>query len=232
MQRAAKMARVVAFGAVMIMIGSVTGAYASHQFSDVGPSSPIHGPVDHIARAGITAGYPDGTFRPGDFVTRGQMAAFMDRGLGRVAYDERELPAVEANDHEVVVTDVRISSGASGGSGGFVVLTSTFDMAPNGATPFSSYRTYWKLRDATVGTHGPLVNVPYSTDSQGGSLTWVAPINPGQTKVFELVGRVSTSPSPSFRMTGRLTAQYVPFGWNGGGQLDYDPIIIGGADGP
>jgi len=37
--------------------------------------------VAAVAEAGITSGFPDGTFRPGDPVTRGQMAAFLTRGL-------------------------------------------------------------------------------------------------------------------------------------------------------
>jgi hypothetical protein len=35
-----------------------------------------------VAAAGITTGFPDGTFRPGDAVTRGQMATFLFRALG------------------------------------------------------------------------------------------------------------------------------------------------------
>ena len=47
----------------------------STSFPDVGG---VHaGSVAAIARAGITAGYPDGTFRPAQPVTRGQMATFI-----------------------------------------------------------------------------------------------------------------------------------------------------------
>ncbi len=37
--------------------------------------------IDRLAAAGITNGYGDGRFGPGDGVTRGQMAAFLRRGL-------------------------------------------------------------------------------------------------------------------------------------------------------
>ncbi len=50
-------------------------------FSDVAQDS-WHAPhIAHIARLGITTGYPDGTFRPSQHVTRAQMAAFLARAL-------------------------------------------------------------------------------------------------------------------------------------------------------
>ena len=226
--RTARTVRTVAFGAAMIVLGSVTGAYASHQFADVPASSPFHASVDHVARAGVTLGFLDGTYRPADAVTRGQMAGFLDRGLGRVAYDEGERTDVVLADGQVVVTDVRIRSGASGGEGGFVVLTATFDVSPDGVTVADSHRTIWKLRDATDDTEGPSVYLPWTNDDVGGALSWVVPIGPGQTKRFELVGSVNSSPAPPFVLTGRLAAQYTPFGWNGGGALDSDIVIGGG----
>jgi hypothetical protein len=38
--------------------------------------------IDRLARAGITRGCDDRQFCPGDLVTRGQMAAFLNRALG------------------------------------------------------------------------------------------------------------------------------------------------------
>ena len=35
--------------------------------------------VAWLAAAGITSGYPDGLFHPGDAVTRAQMVTFLDR---------------------------------------------------------------------------------------------------------------------------------------------------------
>lgn len=51
-------------------------------FSDVPPSAWYAPHVDRIARLGIDAGYPDGTFRPAQPVTRAQMAVFLVRALG------------------------------------------------------------------------------------------------------------------------------------------------------
>ncbi len=49
-------------------------------FDDVVGTTPAAA-IAAVAEAGITTGFPDGTFRPGDAVTRGQMAAFLTRGL-------------------------------------------------------------------------------------------------------------------------------------------------------
>ena len=55
-------------------------AYAS--FTDVPVGHWAHQYVEALASSGITTGYADGTYRPGDFVTRGQMATFLSRALG------------------------------------------------------------------------------------------------------------------------------------------------------
>ena len=50
-------------------------------FSDVAEDAWYAPYVAHLARLGITTGYPDGTFRPDQPVTRAQMAVFLVRAL-------------------------------------------------------------------------------------------------------------------------------------------------------
>jgi hypothetical protein len=50
-------------------------------FSDTADSVHLEG-IAAVAEAGITEGYPDGTFRPRDLVSREQMASFLQRALG------------------------------------------------------------------------------------------------------------------------------------------------------
>jgi hypothetical protein len=53
----------------------------SSSFSDV-PAGYVHAAsIAALADSGITAGFPDGTFRPNDLVKRDQMAAFLARGI-------------------------------------------------------------------------------------------------------------------------------------------------------
>jgi hypothetical protein len=62
-------------------------------FSDV-PADHTHAAgIGAVAAAEITLGFPDGTFRPGLPVTRGQMASFLDRAL--------DLPAGQATFSDV-----------------------------------------------------------------------------------------------------------------------------------
>ncbi len=54
-------------------------ALASHQFSDVPSSNPFHSDISAIADAGVTGGCGGGKYCPQGYVTREQMAAFMNR---------------------------------------------------------------------------------------------------------------------------------------------------------
>ena len=55
------------------------GVVASHQFTDVPTSSTYHDDIDAIRDAGVTTGCAVGKYCPKDFVTREQMAAFLNR---------------------------------------------------------------------------------------------------------------------------------------------------------
>jgi len=52
-------------------------------FSDIFDQSiDFQNSIKALAASGITVGFPDGTFRPNNYVTRGQFAAFFARALG------------------------------------------------------------------------------------------------------------------------------------------------------
>ena len=70
------------------------GVIASHQFTDVPTSSTYHADIDAIRDAGITSGCAPGKYCPKDFVTREQMAAFLNR-LG--ALQAGKTPVVNAD---------------------------------------------------------------------------------------------------------------------------------------
>jgi hypothetical protein len=55
-------------------------------FSDVGRSHWAFGYVEAIAEAGLTSGFPDGTYRPTDLVNRAQMAVFLLKGIHGASY--------------------------------------------------------------------------------------------------------------------------------------------------
>lgn len=55
-------------------------------FSDVPPGQWYTGYVERLAQLGVTAGYPNGTYRPNNPVTRSEMAAFILRALGEAGH--------------------------------------------------------------------------------------------------------------------------------------------------
>lgn len=62
-----------------LSMGLPLGVLASHQFSDVPNSNPFHADIEALANTGVTTGCGGGRFCPSDYVTREQMAAFMNR---------------------------------------------------------------------------------------------------------------------------------------------------------
>jgi hypothetical protein len=70
------------------------GVLASHQFSDVATNSIFHSDIDAIAAVDVTSGCGGGKYCPKDYVTREQMAAFMNR-LG--ALSPSKTPVVNAD---------------------------------------------------------------------------------------------------------------------------------------
>ncbi|MCL2593947.1 MAG: S-layer homology domain-containing protein [Promicromonosporaceae bacterium] len=65
---------------IMETEGHATSETASGQrFSDVPRTHPFHRQIEWMAEMGITTGYGDGTFRPGEPVSRQAMAAFIYR---------------------------------------------------------------------------------------------------------------------------------------------------------
>jgi len=60
----------------------ISPAPASQTFPDVAPGYWAFQEIEALAASGITSGFPDGTFRPTEPVTRAQMATFLARALG------------------------------------------------------------------------------------------------------------------------------------------------------
>ncbi len=56
-------------------------------FTDVPPGAPFYTEINWMGTAGISAGYPDGTYRPTANVSRAAMAAFLYRAAGKPAFN-------------------------------------------------------------------------------------------------------------------------------------------------
>ena len=60
----------------------ISPAPVTPSFSDVPDTHPFYQEIEALAASGISTGFPDGTFRPSNTVTRQAMAAFLSRALG------------------------------------------------------------------------------------------------------------------------------------------------------
>ncbi|HLE58999.1 MAG TPA: S-layer homology domain-containing protein [Candidatus Limnocylindria bacterium] len=78
---------------VLTLAAFPLGALASHDFTDVPDSNIYHADISALAATGVTTGCGGGNFCPSAFVTREQMAAFMNR-LG--ALSAGKTPVVNA----------------------------------------------------------------------------------------------------------------------------------------
>jgi hypothetical protein len=86
--------RIVGTAVLAAALAFPVGVLASHQFSDVPDSNPFHDHIDAIVDHGITLGCGGGKYCPKDYVTREQMAAFLNR-LGSL--DGSTPPSVNAD---------------------------------------------------------------------------------------------------------------------------------------
>lgn len=75
--RRARRMLAMGLGILALMVSSAVGsAYAVGGFTDVPSEHPFKGSIDWAALHGVASGYPDGTFKPGGSVNRGQMTQF------------------------------------------------------------------------------------------------------------------------------------------------------------
>jgi len=69
----------------LLFLAFIAGAgitYVIASFPDVPPDNFAYDDINWAQENGITTGFPDGTFRPDEYVTRAQMAAFLHRTAG------------------------------------------------------------------------------------------------------------------------------------------------------
>ena len=82
---AAFLRRFCALAGVEGSSGGLPGQGGIASFPDVASDTPHHDDVLWLARAGITTGFPDGTFKPYGIVARCDMAAFLER-IGKLVH--------------------------------------------------------------------------------------------------------------------------------------------------
>lgn len=110
---------------LLLTLSATAGVYAIDRFSDVPTAHFAHDDINAIADAGITAGCGGTNYCPESAVTRGQMAAFLHRSLGRAGRTHVQT-ATLGSTANVAVASVSVTVPGAAGStvptNGFVLV--------------------------------------------------------------------------------------------------------------
>jgi hypothetical protein len=139
--------KVIVFLALALVLPPAAFVAASDIFGDVPNDHIFHDNISAISGARITTGTSPTTFSPEALSTRGQIAAFLHRGLPRIAYDSSSDLAL-TNEHQdsAVVT---INTGGTPGGTGFVKLDASLSaVAGSGPCELIFYIAHSSFRDA------------------------------------------------------------------------------------
>ncbi len=248
--RLRSMRRLTVVGIAALMLAVPVAVSASHVFSDVPTSNTFHTQIARLVGAGITGGCGSGKYCPNDPVTRGQMAAFFNRGLGRgtegiFAIDDWDDLVLEEG---AIVSEADMISGGGGGGTGHVLGTGYLTLWTNepGVCPCEVQLT---LYNPTTGDFSPTVfdaiggdAVPTDdTDLEGPfweatvNISYLFTVPSGSNQTYQLISKVVPTTTPSTpvdpMVTGWLASMevvYVP--WAGDGGNPVLPDTVGGQE--
>ena len=232
--------RLAVVGVAALMLALPVAVSASHQFSDVPTSSTYHTTISRLVGAGLTGGCGGGKYCPNDPVTRGQMAAFLNRGLGRGAQDV----GVTDGDHWAVflpsgegfiaVTYLTIG----GGSGGTQHVLVNGTLAPftdeNGVCPCElAMILLSEVGELSAESHTVISSEasPYDNNYKGSAsishlFTVPTGVEVGFAIIAQIVPTLAPSPDQEADTFFSIQATSVPFAADGGNPAP--PIVVTG----
>lgn len=220
------------------------GALASHQFGDVPNSNLFHNDIDALVDAGVTAGCGGGDYCPNQAVTRGQMAAFMNR-LGALAPGKTPVVNADRVDGYQANALVRVAGDAGGEfltaitatyptlqtatdivieapAAGFVVVQGSISIQNTAATCTGFLcGAFVLVRHANSGAESPYVVIDAHNDTHPNataSVNFVFPVNAGDNTFQLQIARATAGQAPS-HFSPQLTGIFTPFGSTGGSTL-------------
>ncbi|MCC5954008.1 MAG: S-layer homology domain-containing protein [Acidimicrobiia bacterium] len=207
----------------VILLSAGTGAFAAQQFSDVPDTNPFSPQISALADACITSGFPDGTFRPADSLSRQAEAAFIGRSGAQVAVGNQGSPITFGENTgfdsglvPLASVSITVPEGLEG-CGQQIHLTGTANLlsipasAPCfGATHCNAYLSITDAEDERIGT-----GIVRFTDNASGatvSVQAVVEAPPGDHSFALEVWSNRVALDSAFATQGRLVATRVPFG--------------------
>jgi hypothetical protein len=219
--RAARLRRAAAvLVTAALLVGVPMIVVASDRFTDVPDGHTFHDQINALAGAGITTGCGAGLYCPSDPVTRGQMAGFLHRGLGRVAESSGFYATALEAVGTYTVRSLTIDNGGTGGELGWLLVTGavSFEEQSDMTCPctirvrlrvdgFFSNESAFAAIDNTGG--------PWMASTwrfANASINEVFDVDGGETSTVELVVTVTRTNAAAVGLAGTLTAVWVPFG--------------------
>jgi len=231
-------------GIVALMLALPVMVSASHQFTDVPTSHTFHTAISRLYGARLTTGCTSTKFCPGANVTRGQMAAFLNRGLGRGAVDVGGTGTADdwaAFDNEILAVVDLLHGGAPGGTG-HVLVTATASAYTTLAGTCPCELALWLVNadtgEESSGAYQIIADVPGPPDSEGlswyetsASMSYLFTVPSGVTNTYVLGASLNPTTPPTGDVAGAewsMSAVYVPFGATGGNPVV--PLTTQGVD--
>jgi len=188
-------------------------AAADHVFSDVPSNSTHHAAIDELAASGITAGCTTDRYCAGNAVNRGQMAAFLTRGMPRIASDHSTTTLSGGSGVPVTVTVE--STGTTGGTGYVALQGSVTVFADSaGSCPCEVEAFVFRARDEDQGPSSWSIlsgELAGGTSSMALPVTWATSMPSGTTDEYRVAVFVDGAPAGT-RAEATLTATTAPFG--------------------
>ncbi len=201
--------------AVLLTLGIPAGAFASDRFTDVPTDSIFHSAINAIAGAGITLGCGGTNYCPSANVNREQMAAFMHRGLGRVAMGTWGYLPIGFSYGDASVLTIKAGE-ATGGTAlvkvdGSVTLYAADSLGCPCQADADIAQDGGAISHSVAGQISAVASSGYGVDTV--YVTYVFQVPSGTTQTFRL--RVFRSAGTGMYGVGQLTAVYAPFGSQG-----------------
>jgi hypothetical protein len=221
----------VVLGVVLALAMAPTLVMAGVLFNDVPNTSPYFNDIAAIATYGVTTGCGDGNYCPDDFVTREQMAAFLNR-LGALSagktpvtnaarldgYEASDLVRLAGTSTSIaspVLTNAEVtflSVTLTAPTHGYVLVNVAMTGREQACTVNCTMSA--RLRHVQTGSHSAPVTA-WIHERTNIAITYRFPVGPGD-QVFET--RIHRPTVGDGNMNGwynHMTALFVPF--NGGG---------------
>ena len=221
-------------GAVLLALVLPTVALGSHLFSDVPDTHTFHGSIANLANAGITGGCGAGKYCPASPVTRGQMAAFLNRGMGRIA--EADFQKSITGTASTTVGSFSITPGGVG-AGATQFLRAEF----TGTVRFSnvtscpcSVAVYLTADGAAFTSFASATTLSVTNQYASLSTSGVLPISGPAPVEVSLVAYMVTggAAATAYTVFANVDAETFPFGSTGGetlsaeGAFSDDPLAV------